>query len=268
MASDEPAFQSAEEEDKAFDKVATQGQERGLFSACMKAIRSAHFRSNRFRAVLVMTGLFTDKTIYREVLSIFYVATRELEKALKKQDEDDDVICQKLLSLGYHFAPQYEKDLEYLFGSSDWREQVDSIVKQNEAAADYCDKIMNMKSGALAGATFVLWGPLIIGGGAAASPRVKSRFGEGAVHLFKDVTGPGREKRKMDFIEIWDSLVTDKSSEKFEEIVRHSQECMQCNNNVLSSLARNPWWFPYAVSGVVGVASVLVALIYRQWTKK
>lgn len=263
MASKEPTFRSAEEEDEAFDQVTTKGLNGGLFRACMQAIRSAHFQSNRFRAVLVVAGLFSDKAIYREVLSIFYTVTRELETALEKEKGDE--ICQKLLSLGYHFTPQYENDLACLYGSLNWKEQVDAVVSRNQAAVEYRDKIKNMKTGAeLAGAAFVLWGALIIGGGAAVAPKVKKY---GAVNLFQDVTGPGREDRKRNFIQTWDSLA-DKSSENFNEIVKSSKACMQCNNNVLSSLARNPWWFPYAVSVVVGIASVAVVMIHRKWTKQ
>lgn len=266
---EEPTFRStAEEEGKAFDALTwNKGKEDGLFQACMKAIRSAHFRSNRVRALLVVAGLFTDKAVYREVLSIFYCVTKEVEVKLRLLLKEGDEISKKLLSLGYSFAGQYEQDLEYLYGTKDWMERTETAVQRNKAATDYREKVRSMKTGAeMAGAVFVLWGALIIGGGAAAMPRVKSRFGEEAVHLFQDVSGPGREKRKSDFVQIWDSLA-ESSSAEFAQIVRAAQDCMQCNNDVLSSLARNPWWLPYIIAALVGLTSVAATVIYRLWQK-
>jgi hypothetical protein len=122
-----------------------------------------------------------------------------------------------------------------------------------------------MTNGAeLAGAAFCLWGALIIGGGAAAKPRVESLCSKGACNLFESVTGPGRGERKAKFIKIWDSLAVqiedgdddDKvvpSSSSFGKIITVSKECMKGNNELIISVKRNPWWLKYFVSTAVGI---------------
>jgi len=213
----------------------------------MKTIRTAHFRSNRTRAVLVIAGLFTDVKIYREVIACFYALTADLEvKLLAGCEKKNDPLCEKILALGYRFTEPYKEDLAFLYGK-DWKEQVEAVLQSNAAVSTYREKIRGMtQSTELAGAAFVLWGALIIGGGAAAMPRVKSLCGAEATHLFEQVTGPGREERKRAFVEVWDSLANPEQ-DTFGDIVRSSQECMQGNNNVLTSLTRNPWWVSYLV---------------------
>jgi len=267
---------SAELEGKSFDKLTAKGVEGGLFQACMKSIRSAHVRSNRVRAVLVLGGLFTDITIYREVVACFYVLTKELETKLlhmakaggENSSEAEQSICQKLLALGYRFTQPYEADMAFLYGKEEWKEQVEAAIQSNAAVVSYREKIRQMQTEAeLAGAVFVLWGALIIGGGAAAMPRVKSLYGSEATHLFAQVTGPGRDERKRAFVETWDSLVEPNQVEVFDEIVRSSHECMQGNNDVLTSITRTPWWVPYvAYAGIAGL-SVLAMLILQRGKK-
>eukprot|EP00548_Thalassiothrix_antarctica_P003492 CAMPEP_0194141610 /NCGR_PEP_ID=MMETSP0152-20130528/11014_1 /TAXON_ID=1049557 /ORGANISM="Thalassiothrix antarctica, Strain L6-D1" /LENGTH=305 /DNA_ID=CAMNT_0038840297 /DNA_START=73 /DNA_END=990 /DNA_ORIENTATION=- len=268
---DETQEHTEDQQAVIFDKTTEKGAEDGLFRACMKAIRSAHKSANRLRAALVLSGLFTDKKIYREVIALFYVATNTMEKkmiALKEEDE----ICYKMLSLGYRFGPQYEKDLQTLYGG-DWKVAVEKIVaKSTDGARSYIKTIESMTTGAeLAGAAFCLWGALIIGGGAAAKPRVQSLCGKDACNLFETVTGPGRGERKAKFIEIFDSLAIQiengnnedvdgqKKSEKeplsspFEKIITISKECMQGNNELIVSVKRNPWWLKYVLSSAVGI---------------
>lgn len=249
----------------AFDNTTAKGQPDHLFRASMKAIRRAHFRSNRIRAGLVVSGLLTDPAIYREVISVFYVLTSEVEK--KQGDSQfpttpvDQEIIQKLLSLGYAFTKDYEKDLLYLYDNDpNWKKQVQSIIDNTPAALHYRQKIQSMtKATELAGAVFVLWGALVIGGGAVAMPRIKSLCGVEATNLYTSVTGPGREERKRRFVTTWDSLVAppphaEPATSLFEEIVTAAQECMQCNNNVLSSVQRNPWWLKYVSIGILATA--------------
>lgn len=269
--SDEIQEHTEEQQVIIFDKTAEKGVENGLFRACMEGIRSAHKSANLLRSALVLSGLFTDKKVYREVLALFYVATNTVEKKIISLKEDE--ICDKLLSLGYRFGPQYEKDLQTLYDDSgDWKLAVEQVVaNSSDGAKSYIKTIENMTTGAeLAGAAFCLWGALIIGGGAAAKPRVECLCGKDACHLFESVTGPGRGKRKAKFIEVWDSLavrIDDKvdrknkyeSSLAFEKIIALSKECMQGNNELIISVKRNPWWLKYFVSSIVGVlaASVL-----------
>ncbi len=258
-----------------FDKTTEKGAENGLFRACMKAIRSAHKSANRLRAALVVAGLFTDKSVYREVIALFYVATNAMEKRLVAlKGEKGDEICNKLLALGYRFGPQYEKDLQLLYSDSvDWKVAVENVVAAStEGARSYIQRIENMTTGdELAGAAFCLWGALIIGGGAAAKPRVESLCGKDACNLFESVTGPGRAERKMKFIKTWDSLAVpvtdtegdnvygkDPASSPFGNIVAVSKECMQGNNELIVSVKRNPWWLKYFATPALGVLGATV----------
>ena len=249
---------NATKEQVSFDKLTAKGDPDGLFQACMSAIRSAHFRSGRIRAVLVVAGLLIDKNIYRDVISIFYILTRELEAKAKKMDGQT---CRRILALGYRFADGYEMDLAALYGTKDWKERALDVLQCNQAACGYFTEISAMTQEAeLAGALFVLWGGLIVGGGAIAMPQIKARFGgDAVVNLFRDVTGPGREVRKRDFVECWDGLATrTKDAALFDQIVKHSKECMQRNNDVLSSIQRKPWWLFYGLSAA-GVAAIAVS---------
>jgi hypothetical protein len=274
VVDDSDATQEHTEEQQAviFDKTTEKGAENGLFRECMAAIRSAHKSANRLRAALVLSGLFTDKKVYREVIALFYVATNTMEKKMISFSGEDE-ICDKLLSLGYRFGPQYEKDLQTLYGDSggDWKVAVENVVANStNGARAYIKTIDSMTTGAeLAGAAFCLWGALIIGGGAAAKPRVQSLCGKGACNLFESVTGPGRGERKARFIKIWDNLavqiegrdgddkddkaVPSASSSSFGKIIAVSKECMQGNNELIISVKRNPWWLKYFVSSAVGI---------------
>lgn len=262
----DPAFGNAEDEGKIFDTTTAKGVENGLFRACMKAIRSAHFKSNRIRAILVVTGLFTDVRVYRDVISIFYFLTAELEDKLEENAaKKDDNIAQQIWNLGYRFTRGYEKDLAYLYkDDKDWKKLARQTLEANPAAVAYLKRLQGMTdSEELSGAAFVLMGALIIGGGAAAMPRVKSRYGDKATHLFQPVAGPGRDQRKRDFIACWDSLAPP-DTPGFDTIIASSKDCMQGNNDVLATLARNPWWLYYAIAGTVGIGSIAVALFVRK----
>ncbi|VEU36279.1 unnamed protein product [Pseudo-nitzschia multistriata] len=261
----------------AFDKTTEKGAEKGLFRACMASIRSAHVSANRLRAALVLSGLFTDRKVYREAIALFYLATDALEKKIAALHETEgDEICGKLLSLGYRFGPLYERDLLHLYGRG-WRAAVEAVAAgATDGAGAYLRAIEDMASGAeLAGAAFCLWGALVIGGGAAAGPRVESLCGKGACHLFGPVTGPGRGERKKRFVALWDGLAVpcesgsggndgagkdndNDNDESFDRIVAASKDCMQGNNELIVSVRRNPWWLKYVAS--VGVAVVAFGL--------
>jgi hypothetical protein len=290
---------SAESEEKSetqqtiiFDKTTEKGEEGGLFRACMKSIRNAHKSANRLRSVLVLSGVFTDAKVYREVIVLFYAATNAMEtKMLALKDEEGDEICDKLLSLEYRFSPQYEKDIKMLYNLDDDSNNTNAnlkltvekvLLKSTDGAKAYIETIENMSSGTeLAGAAFCLWGALIIGGGAVAMPRVQSLCGKDACHLFRDVTGPGRGERKTKFIQMWDSLTKDekKNDEKkdnnsdggksfrFDRIVTTCQECMEGNNELITSVKINPWWLKYIVSTTVATVSV-VAFYYIQKSQR
>jgi len=240
-----------------------------MYRACMSAIHNAHMESHKLRVVVTVAGLISDKRIYREVLSLYYIITREAERKLAQLANDgnygNDAICRKIMALDHSFTQAYEKDLKYLYEdvSSDWRGKVDALYASNDAAKAYVKHIENMRSGEeAAGAILALWGALVMGGGAAASPRIKSAFGEGATHLFADVTGPQAGKRRTAFVDCWDSLA-EPGSASFDEIASQSQACMQHNNRVLASVERYPWWLSWIVAGGVAAASVSAFMLRR-----
>ena len=244
----------------AFDKTTSKGVPDGLFQCSMNAIRSAHIEANRIRAGIVLAGLFTDKALYRETVTLFYLVTKELETRLAQLRETDE-ICSKLLSLGYEFTPQYEKDLATLYVNSiNWKDDIRAVLERNEAARQYCARIRDMKSGVeLAGAAFCLWGALIIGGGAVAQPRIKALWGEDATHVFQTVIGPGRNTRRQKFTKCWDSLAKP-GTKDFDVIVESCRECMQGNNALIASVKHNPWWLQYVAT--VGVGALALGAFY------
>jgi len=229
-----------------------------------------------------LAGLFTDKHVYREILTCFYVITREMEWKLDElSKKKNDVVCRKILSLGYRFTPQYEKDMEVLWsiddhgadadGTKGWKERVEAFASSNAVVGEYRDHIRRMDSGEeVAGATFVLWGALIIGGGAVAYPRAKKLVDEKACNVFSQVIGPGREDRKRQFASVWETLATPNTKgvdvdggsgndgKQFDQIVLSCRTCMQYNNDIFSSLQRNPWWTKYLISSAIGAISVAV----------
>jgi hypothetical protein len=260
-----PPSSSSSQETDAFDTTAAKGTTDGLFQQCMKAIRSGHREANRIRAAIVVAGLFTDKALYRETVTLFYLVTKELEIKLH-QLRDTDEICAKLLSLGYTFTFAYEQDMATLYSesssssSSTWKDQVQHVWERNEATRSYCEMIRHMESGEdLAGVAFCLWGALIIGGGAVAQPRVKNLWGKDAVHVFDSVIGPGRNARSQQFTTLWDNLAKPETPQ-FAKIVDSCQRCMQKNNELIASVKRNPWWLPYVTAAGVGV--VACALVW------
>ena len=249
----------AVEQNAAFDKTTEQGWKDGLFQTSMQAIRNSHLQANILRAGLMVAGLFTDKLLYRELVTLFYIVTKELESKLDKLSPKDKV-CQQVLSLGYHFTEKYEQDMAALYTPETWKQEVELALKNSPSTQLYVDKIQTMQRGTqLAGATFVLWGALIIGGGAAVRSRVEKLCGKEATHLFEDISGPGRADRREAFIKLWDSLAVQGSID-FAEIVREVQECMKCNNDLFVSLQRKPWWLQYVV--IVAVALVAAALYH------
>ena len=212
----------------------------------------------------VVAGMFSDKNVYREVVSLFYVVTKELEHKLT--DLRDDEIVKKLKTLNYAFTPGYEKDMLTLY-SSDWEAKIQELVDENSVVAEYIAKVRSIKTGQeVAGALFVLWGALVIGGGAIASRRVLKLCGPEATHVFADVTGPGRAERREKFIQVWDSLSSDDDEPSFQAICTSCQECMAMNNRILASVKVKPWWRKYVLMVCVCLLALLIECVRRSWT--
>jgi hypothetical protein len=126
---------------KAYDKITSEkGLENGLFRACMKAIRTGHVRSNQLRMGIVVAGMFTDRNMYREIITCFYGITAAAEQRMNELANDGDVICSKLQQYNFRRTKQYEADLQVLFDDdpkTNWQEHVQRILQKNPAAQQY-----------------------------------------------------------------------------------------------------------------------------------
>ena len=114
---------SYEELNKIYDQVILKGEPDGLFRACMNSLRESHHDARRIRTALILVGLFTDKKLYREWLSIFYALTFALEEKMKSyefeqplDDKEKEVLRKLKAGLGkYYFSELYELDLSFLY---------------------------------------------------------------------------------------------------------------------------------------------------------
>jgi hypothetical protein len=267
-SSSDAEFKVGTDNDKEWDETTQKGSADGLFRSCMNAIKSAHRNALEVRTGLIAVGLFTDKRIYREAISLFYTVTRELEIKMKSAEfrekiQDDAIeleVLQKMQSYGqkFYFTDAYEKDLSSLFTPETWKNEVEEIVAARPAAVAFRDHIRSMTAPTdLSAALFSLWGALVIGGGAAARRRAKALCGDDVLNLFEKVSGPGREKRKGEFIAFFDSLAAP-GSPTFDKITRSTELCMEKSNAMLRSISANPWWLKWV--GLVAVATPAVAL--------
>lgn len=259
-----------QEQSKAFDKTtAARGKEGGLFRACMKEIRSGHVESNKLRMGIVVAGMFTDRNMYRDIICSFYVVTAAAERRMDELIQaHKDPICLKLCDYGFRRSDKYEQDLQVLFqNATNWKEQVEQVALSNAATRHYVEKIQKMQSGVdIAGALFVLWGGLVIGGGAVARNRILKLCGPDAVNLYDNVhTGCPEERAalKEQFYLLWDSLAsftaTDgNSNSEFQKIVQACGECMKCNNQILGTYEKNPWWL--STKSRILITATLVAI--------
>lgn len=261
-------FKVGDANDKEWDETTQKGAADGLFRSCMNAIKSSHKNALEVRTALIVSGLFTDKRIYREAIALFYTVTRELEIKMKspefrekvKDDATELEVLEKMQSYGqkFYFTEAYEKDLGSLFTPETWKTEVEEIIAARPAAVAFRDHIRSMEAPTdLAAALFSLWGALVIGGGAAARRRAKALCGDNVLNLFEKVSGPGREQRKGEFIAFFDSLAAP-GSPTFDKITQATELCMEKSNAMLRSISANPWWLKWV--GLVAVATPAVAL--------
>ena len=273
-----------EDEDVRTRRVRDIGRPGGLFRACMDAIRVPHETGQKLRAAALLAGVMTDRRCYAELLGQFYLCTAALERALQEQkrsrklgacvsEGDSSSILVKISSLGYSFTKDYEADLSALLG-----ERWEDIIKEISVptTGTYVNLIEEAaRSGddpTLVAAAFILWGPLVIGGGAALRPKVKRRFGEECIHVFDSVTGPRREERKKRFVDCYDGLVGLSEIEEtktFERIVNLSSKFMTLNNRLMMECRQRPWWSKYVMAGMAtAVAFGVGVFLAADGTKK
>ena len=119
----------------------------------------------------------------------------------------------------------------------------------------------------LAGALFCLWGVFIVGGGSTAKQRVTKLCGQHAVNVYQNVSGPGREKRKTDFVHLWDSL-SHNDSVHFEAISNSADACMKMMNATIKDLSANPWWLRWLSAGLSLTAAAAVGGIAYWYQRK
>lgn len=247
------------------DLVRNRGQEGGLFRACMDKIRKKHHVGQLLRQAFVVMGVFTDKTCYVELLVQFYVVTKALERFVDKKE-----LPKAMRAISYQFTELYEADLKFLLSIGDETElerRVNELT--SDAAREYIsllqeECIHSNKKAAIAAGIIILWGPLIIGGGAALYPRVKNAYGIEATHVMEPILGPGREKRRNDFIGTIDELGSDESV-NFDKVVEYTGLFMELNNKMMVAVKRRPAWVNYiyfAISAIVAVVAALYSLRY------
>lgn len=255
------------------ERVRNKGQPNGLFRSCMDKIKHSHGVGQTLRTAKLAAGLLSDKNCYAELLVQFYVVTKAMEKRMdamllqSKESGDTHEHNYNLLrkvknDLGYAFCHGYERDLEYLLGQSDWEKTVETWTTQ--PAMKYMERMMNANEDELVAAAFILWGPLVIGGGAALKPRVTRAFGVGATHVFEDVVGPRRAERRHQFIQVYDTLLdseeeVNKKKETFNSIVQCSGEFMDLNNEMMMAVRQRPWWYKYILMGAFFAVSMVPA---------
>ena len=271
--------------DPATARVRDQGQPGGLFRACMDTIRVPHSLGQTLRSAALVAGLMTDKYCYAELLGQFYIVTEALEIRMEEllfgtghyEDCTSKLLVAKYkASLGYSFSKDYEADLLFLLGS-EWRSTIDSWT--TSPAKRYIQRLQTATDEECMAATFILHGPLVIGGGAALRPKVLRAFGEGATNVFTsvcgvDVKGRTRASRQKEFIEFYDTLLMTGSNDVrswsspdppvgYKTIVKSCAEFMDLNNEMMMAVRKSPWWKKYATACAVATVSFSAAMIWR-----
>jgi len=244
------------------ERVRNQGKPDGLFRACMDVIRTSHSVGQSLRTAALAAGLLSDARCYAELLGQFYVATAAMENRMDELLKSRDGELRQVKELGYNFSGGYERDLEHLLGPG-WRRTIDNWT--TDPAKNYVKRLVVADEKELMAAAFILWGPLVIGGGAILKPRVKKSFGVGATNVFDDVVGAaggGRSGRRRKFIETYDGLLGNEGngtkSREFAEIVEAAGSFMALNNDMMTAVRQRPWWSNYVWAGVAAISLIVV----------
>lgn len=163
------------------------------------------------------------------------------------------------------FTEGYAKDLAHLLGDG-WQDIVDGWT--TAPAREYAALLEGADECQLVAAIFILHGPLVIGGGAALKPRVRKAFGNDATNVFECVVGPGRGKRRKEFIECFDGLLGEEAKDmaaKEKSIVAACGKFMALNNEMMMAVTQRPWWSKYLWAGAAG-AGLLVG--FQLWKRR
>lgn len=227
--------------------VRNKGEENGLFRAVMDKIKHSHTVGQKVRTAFVLSGVFSDQLLYAELLTQFAVTTAVFEDLLKERGS------KSIANLDYNFSPLYSLDLSHLLGPSSYTEKTSELA--SNAAKEYITLLKEhskteFSEESLVAAVMILWGPLIIGGGAMMAPKVKKSYGAEATNVFQPVIGAGREQRRRDFIEVIDAAG---KSLNFDKIVEFSGCYMEKNNAMMLEIKRRPWWFKWAIGAGISV---------------
>ena len=194
------------------------------------------------------------------------------------KSKTNPLLVAKVKALGYSFSHAYARDLHALLGTN-WLDIIQSWT--SEPAMRYIQKLQCATDAECVAAAFILYGPLVIGGGAMLKPRVEKAFGVDASNVYTDVTGSargGRSQRRREFINFYDTLLDDDDNEytsssvassainngdsrsgtTFAQIVDACGEFMELNNQMMVAVKQTPWWKKYVTASMVVVASALI----------
>merc|ERR1712028_176151 len=235
------------------NRVRDQGAPNGLFRASMNQIETDHTIGQKLREVMLVAGLLTDARCYAELLGQFYLCTEALESRLYAPAAAGMPLLQRVSKLGYHFVEGYEADLLHLLGD-DWRAQ--AREQATASCSSYVTQLQQASQEQLVAAAFILWGPMVIGGGAMLKPRVKKAFGTEATHVFESVVGAGRSQRQKEFIAVFDDLGIESEKEQFDQIADAVGIFMKGNNDMMSAVRERAWWVKYVYVGAAALALV------------
>merc|ERR1712086_1036792 len=162
----------------------------------------------------------------------FYTVTAAFEQKLaqKATGPDGQRVRTALAGLDLRFSDGYQKDLHSLLGP-DW---------QSKAACEYVKAINGATSDygtVLAAAAFILWGPLVIGGGRALERKIKKSYGEGCTHVFEPICKLSKaehDELKDKFATLMDCMPGDGVSQA--DLVSQARTFMDCNNELMKSV--------------------------------
>lgn len=243
------------------------GDDDGVYRQMLRAISTGHSIGQKLRGAMFVAGLLTDRKCYAETVVQFYTATEALERQLgtTAAAAGGQRVRQELKQLGLKFSDGYELDLAVLLGP-DWRRKVPEL--QSNAAKQYVKQITATADDdgpVLAAAAFILWGPLVIGGGKSLQRKIAKAFGDDVTHVFAPICKlPNSEHDALKdlFANCMDGLPGEGVTA--DAMVQHAQSFMEMNNALMRSVHFRPYWWSYVMYGAVAaVVSVLLALLYQ-----